>query len=173
MDQSKKYCRTPFVQVRMARQDLQDHETTCWAFQRKPNIAFLGDFFGFLYYYFLDFTKTLGELFRKNLTLPSSVIFWISLLLFFGFYENACWAFQKNSTLPSSVIFWISLLLFFGFYENTCWAFQKNSTLPSSESCQDKNRLPSWAVVCRIVSSTRHNYFATRLATMLAHIIIE
>ena len=27
-----KYCKTPSVQVRMARQDLQDHETTCWAF---------------------------------------------------------------------------------------------------------------------------------------------
>ena len=35
-----KYCKTPSVQVRMARQDLQDHETTCWAFW-KPDIAFL------------------------------------------------------------------------------------------------------------------------------------
>ena len=30
---STKCCETLSVQVRMARQDLQDHETTCWAFQ--------------------------------------------------------------------------------------------------------------------------------------------
>jgi len=85
MDQSKKYCKTPFVQVRMARQDLQDHETTCWAFQRKPNIAFLGDFFDFSIIIFLDFTKTLGELFRKKLNIAFLsdfldffiIIFWI------------------------------------------------------------------------------------------------
>ena len=33
-----KHCKTPSVQVRMARQDLQDHETTCWAFQETPTL---------------------------------------------------------------------------------------------------------------------------------------